>query len=129
MARRGFALGVEREKLLRHVVDGLAHARLARFPNGRAQAVERRLDAAERLIFLHEVEARERNVKLRVARISQEHEFAGRAFDDHLPQAFELADAVIHVNDVIARLQIGEIAEEAGGLRPRTRALRRKRFK
>ena len=128
VAGRGLALGVKREELLRHVVDGLAHARLARFPDGRAQAIERGLHAAERLIFLHQVDARERHVELRVSGVAQEHEFAGRAFDDHLPQAFELADAVVHVNDIVARLQVREIAEETRRLRPRARALRRQRL-
>ena len=40
VARRGLALGVEREELFRHIVDGFAHARLARFPDGGAQPVE-----------------------------------------------------------------------------------------
>ena len=46
-----FSLGVEFQKLIRHVADGFLHARLARFPNRGAQAVELRLDAAERLYF------------------------------------------------------------------------------
>ncbi len=32
-----------------------------------------------------------------------------------LAEAFELADAVIDVDDVVAGLEFGEIAEEAGG--------------
>ena len=120
---------VKRQQLLRHVADRFAHARLARFPDRRAQPIERRFYPAERLIFLHQVNARERNVELGVSGISQEHEFAGRAFDDDLPQAFELPDAVIHVNHVIARLEVREIAEETRRLWPRARALRRKRFK
>ena len=123
------ALGVEREKLLGHVVDGFAHARLARFPDRRAQPVERGRLASQRLVFLHQVKPRERHVELRVVRVVQQHEFAGRAFDHHLPQAFELPDAVIHVHHIVARLQIGEIAEETRRLRPRARSLgRRKRL-
>ena len=120
---RQFSLGVKRQKLFRHVADGFAHARLARFPDRGAQAVELRLHAAERLVFLNQVEARERNVELRVVRVAQQHEFAVRAFDRDLAQAFELADAVVHVHHVVAGLQIGEIAEETRGLRPRARAL------
>ncbi len=116
MSGRGLALGIQGKELFRHVGDGLAHARLARFPNSGAETVEGRLHAAERLIFLDEVDARERNVEFRVVRITQKHEFAGGAFDDYLAQAFELADAVIHVNDVVARLEVGEIAEEASRL-------------
>ena len=43
----------------------------------------------------------------------------------NLPQAFELPDAVIHVNYIIARLQIGEIAEKTAGLWTRSRPLLR----
>ena len=115
MARGGFAFGVELEKLLGHVVDGFADARLARFPDGGAEAVERGRGAAERLIFLNEVEPRERDVEFGVVRVMQKHEFAGGTFDDYLAQAFELADAVIDVDDKIAGLEIRKIAEKAGG--------------
>ena len=79
------------------------------------------------LIFLNEVEARERDVEFGVVRVMQEHEFAVGAFDGYLAQAFELADAVVHVDDKIAGLEIGEIAEEAGGFWARAGALRGRR--
>ena len=122
-----FALGIQLEKFLGHVADGFADARLARFPDGGAEAVERGRDAAERLIFLNQVEASERDVELGVLGVAQEHEFAVRAFDRHLAQAFELADAVVHVDDEIAGLEIGEIAEEAGRFWARAGALRGRR--
>ncbi len=62
MALRHLALGVKREKLVGHVADGFADARLARFPDARSEAIERGLGAAERLIFLDQVEARQGNV-------------------------------------------------------------------
>ena len=70
MASDGFSIGVERKKLIGHVADRFAHARFARLPNGRPQTVKRRLRAAQRLIFLYEIEPRERHVKLCVARKS-----------------------------------------------------------
>jgi hypothetical protein len=45
----------------------------------------------------------------------QQHEFAVRALDSYLAKTVELADAVVHMDDKIARLEIREIAEEAGG--------------
>ena len=69
------------------------------------------------MIFLDQVQPRQRHVELRVVRIAQEHEFAGRAFDRHLAQALELADAVVHVHHVIAGLEVRKIAEEARRLR------------
>ena len=80
----------------------------------------------KRLIFLDQVEARERNVETGVVRIKQKHEFAGGAVGADLPQAFKLADAVIDVNHVIAGLEIGKIAEETGCLGPGTGSLRRR---
>ena len=118
------AFGVELEELFGHVADGLADARLARFPDRGAETIEGGRGAAERVVFLDEVEARERDVESRVLRVMQEHEFAGRAFDGYLAQAVELADAVVDVDDVIAGFEIGEIAEEAGGFWARPGALR-----
>ena len=99
------------------------HARFARFPDGGAQAVELRFDAAERSVFLNQIDAREGNVEFRVAGKLQQHEFAVRAFDGDLAQAFELADAVIDVDHVVAGFQIAEIAEETRGFGTRARAL------
>ncbi len=62
-----FSLGVKFEKLIGHVADGFFDARLARFPDGGAQAVELGFDAAERRVFLNEIDARERDVEFGVA--------------------------------------------------------------
>ena len=87
-------------------------------------------DAAQRSVFLNQVDASERDVELGVASEFEQHEFAVGAFDGDLAQAFELADAVIDVDHVVAGFEIAEIAEEAGGFGARTSALRRggKRF-
>ncbi len=62
--------------------------------------------------------------------VVEQHEFAVGAFDSYLAKAVELADAMIHVDDKISRLEIGEIAEEAGGFWAGAGALggRRERF-
>ena len=84
----------------------------------------------QRLIFLNQVNARERHVEPRVVGIAQQHEFAGGRLDGQLAQAIELPDAVIHVHHVIARLQIGKIAEKRSARRAATRPrLRWERFK
>ncbi len=71
-------------------------------------AVELRFDAAERLVFLDQINARERDVHFRVFGVAQQHEFAVRAFGGNLAQAFKLADAVIDVDHVVAGFQIAE---------------------
>ena len=53
MARRRFAFGVESQKLVGHVVNGLAHPRLACFPNDRAETVES-ADSRRRAIDISE---------------------------------------------------------------------------
>ena len=111
----GFAFGVESEELVGHVLEGFADASLAGGPGGAAKPVERRMDAFDDAIALDEVHALEGNVEAGVFGIAQEHEFAAAAFGFDEAEAFELADAVIDVNDVIAGLEFREIAEETRG--------------
>ena len=73
------------------------------------------MGAFDDAIALHEVHALEGDVEARVVGVSQQHEFAAAAVGVDLAQAFELADTVIDVDDEVAGLEFGEIAEEAGG--------------
>ena len=114
-ARRGLALGVKSQELVGHVFDGFAGASFASVPGGAAELVERRVVAFDDAVVLDEVHALERNVEARVVGVLEEHEFAAAAVGFDLAKAVELADAVIDVDDVIAGLELGEIAEEAGG--------------
>jgi len=57
----------------------------------------------------------QRDVEPRVIRIAQQHEFAAAALGFDQTQALELADAVIHVDHVIAGLQLREIGKESAG--------------
>ena len=111
----GFARGVEAEELVGHVFERFADVGFARVPAGAAEFVERGLGAFDDAIALDEVHAFERNVEAGVVEIAEEHEFAAAAVGLDLAEAFELADAVIDVDDVVAGFEFGEIAEEAGG--------------
>ena len=111
--RRGLSLGVQLEQLVGQVGERFAHARLARGPGRAAQPVELRLGAFERLVGLHQVHALERHVQARVVGVSQAHELAAPAVALERLQSLELPDAVVHVHHVIARLQLGEIADRS----------------
>ncbi len=111
----GFSFGVERQELVGHVFERLADAGLARDPGGAAQFVERGLRAFHDAVALHQVHALEGDIQARVIGVAQEHELAAAALGFDQAQAFELADAVIHVNDVIAGLQFREVCKKAAG--------------
>ncbi len=66
-------------------------------------------------IVLDEVHALERNVEAGFVGVFEEHEFAAAAVGFDLAETIELADAVVHVDDEVAGLELGEIAEETGG--------------
>ena len=112
---RGFSRGVEREELVGHVFERFADAGFARVPASAAKFVERRVRTFDDAVALDQVHALERNVEARVVGVAQQHEFAAAAVRFDLAQAFELADAVIDVDDEVAGFQFGEIAEESGG--------------
>ncbi len=111
----GFALGVKSQQLVGHIFQRFPNAGFSRCPGRAAQPVECGFGAFHDAIALHQVHAFERNVEARVVRVTQQHELAAAAFGFDQSQTFELPDAVIHVNDVIAGLQLGEIGEEAAG--------------
>src|SRR2546430_11502567 len=105
--------GIKFQELVGHVLERLADTSFARGPGGAAEIVERRCRALDYAIALHEVHALERNVEARVIRVTQQHELTATAVGFDLAKAFELAYAVIHMDDKVAGLKIGEIAEES----------------
>src|SRR5579885_2775514 len=111
-ARSGFAFGVKSEKLVSHILDGFAGASLACVPRGAAKAVKRGMSAFHDAVALNEVHALEGDVKAGVLGVVEEHEFPAMAIGFNLAKALEAANAVINVDNEIARLEVGEIAEE-----------------
>src|ERR1700676_63899 len=73
------------------------------------------MHAFDDAIALHQVHAFERNVEAGIVGVTQEHELAAASVGLDQAEAFELADAVIDVDDEVSGFQVGEIAEEAGG--------------
>src|SRR5216684_4161742 len=69
----------------------------------------------EHAVTLNEIHAFERNVEARIFGVLQEHELAAVSAGLDLAKSLELADAVVHVNYVVAGLQLGKIAEETRG--------------
>ena len=107
--------GVEAEELVGHVFERFADFGFAGVPAGAAEFVERGLGAFDDAIALDEVHAFEGDVEAGVVEIAEKHEFAAAAVGLDLAQAFELANAVIDVDDVVAGFEFGEVSEEAGG--------------
>ena len=114
-AFRRLALGVKSEKLVGHVLDGFARAGLASVPDSATEFVQRRMGAFEDAIRLDEVHAFEGNVQAGIFSVFQQHEFAAVAAGFDLAKSFKLADAVVHVDHVVAGFQLCKIAEETGG--------------
>ena len=62
------------------------------------------MGAFDDAIALHQVHALERDVEARIVGVAQQHEFAAMAVRFDLAQSFELADAVVDVDDEVAGL-------------------------
>ena len=110
-----FSRGIELQQFLGHVAHGFLHARLGFVPRRAAQTIERRGGAAG--VFLDEIEPLERNEELVVGRVPEFHELLRlRSRHDRQPlQPDELPDAVVCVDDQVARLEIAEIGNEGSG--------------
>src|SRR5712664_2336342 len=70
---RGFPGRVQRQKLVGHVFQRFAYARLARVPAGTAESIERGMRAFDNAIALHQVHALEGDVEARVLGVAKEH--------------------------------------------------------
>ena len=108
-----FAVGVELQKLLRHVAQGALDSGLGAFPGGAAQAVQGRFGAFVGAILFHQVQALQGHVEPGLILKSQQHEVARRARHGNLPQTLINADAVIDVHHVVADLQVPEVGDKA----------------
>src|SRR6266436_7264762 len=104
---RGFPGRVQRQKLVGHVFQRFAYARLARVPAGAAEFVERGMWANDDAIALYQVHALERDIETRILGVTKEHEFAAAAVGFDLAQALELPDTVVDVHHKIAGFQFG----------------------
>src|SRR5260370_32999467 len=71
--------------------------------------------ALEHAVTLNEIHAFQRNVEACIFGVPQQHEFAAVSVGFDLAKSLKLTNAVIHVDHIIAGLQLGKIAEEAGG--------------
>src|SRR5262249_42678292 len=80
-----------------------------------AELVERGVRAFDGAVTLHQVHAFEWDVEARILGVTQQHEFAAAAFGLDQAQAFELPDAMVHVDDVISRLEFREVGKKAAG--------------
>ncbi len=103
----GFARGVELEQLLRHIAHLFLDPRLRLLPRRPAKLVQR--GAGRPGVLLDEIEPLDRDEELIFAGISELHELLRLEADLDLLQADEDADAIVHVDDEIAHLQIAEI--------------------
>src|SRR5260370_5105949 len=70
--------------------------------------------AFEHAVALNQVHAFQGNVEACIVGVLQQHELAAMSAGCDLPKSLELADAVIDVDDIVAGLQLGKIAEETG---------------
>src|SRR5258707_12048154 len=70
--------------------------------------------ALEHAVPLNEIHTFEGNVEARIFGILQQHELAAMSAGFDLAKPLELADAMVHMDNVVAGLQLGKIGEEAG---------------
>ena len=79
--------------------------------------IQDRLRAFGGAILLHQIQSRERDVELRALGILEQHELGVAVALVDLFQSLILPNSVLHVNNVVADLQIAEIREKCRGLR------------
>ena len=109
---RGLALRIELEQLVGHVLHRLAHAGFRLAPCLRAKMIQDGLRALRRTIFLHQIKPSKRNIKPRCVGVFEQHEFRRAVALVDFLQSLILPDAVLHVDNVVANLQIAEVRKK-----------------
>ncbi len=109
------ALRVELQKLFGHVAHLGFDSRFGAVPGRAAHAVELRCGFARSAEALDQIHARERYIQLAAAGVFEQHVIALGFALLNLFQADELSDAVLGMDDVIARLQIELISGKCAG--------------
>ncbi len=116
------ALGVEVEQLAGQLLRGAAGARLDLVPARAAELGQRRRAAVGAEVAADLRQLVDRHEDLVVALELEVQVVAGDAGDGLGVEAGEARDAVVLVDDVVARAQVGERAQQAAALARRTRA-------
>jgi len=115
------ALRVQLQQVIRDLRDRALGPRLDLLPFGRAQPVQLGHDLSRADVAREPVGLVDGHVELVALRILDLQVLPVDAIHGHLDEALELADAVLHVDDEIARLHVREEdlrRERAGALRP-----------
>ena len=112
MAGAGLPLRVESQELLGHVAHGLLDAGLGLLPGPAAEPIHRRPRPLRARVLLDAVEALDRDLELVARLVAEHHELARGAADLQRLEAEEAADAVLLVDDEVARLEVAEVGQE-----------------
>ena len=110
VAGHGLARGVELEQLLRHVAHGLLDFRLGALPRDAAQLVDRRPGGAG--VLLDEVQSLDGHEQFVVARVAELEKLLLAVADPDLAEANEHADAMVHVHDQVADLEVPQVRQK-----------------
>ena len=100
--------GVDVQELGGDFFGGLLGLLLGSRPVGGAQAAEPRSALAHAHVLLYAADLINRDVEAVFARVADRQVFAFAGALGHLNDALELADAVLHVDDVVAPLEVGQ---------------------
>ena len=107
MPRHSFARRVQFEQLLGHVAHGTTDPGLGLGPGGPTEPVQGGFRGPG--VFLQQVELLDRDKQLVLADVAQLHEFVLLEPDRDLPQTDEDPDAVVHVHNVVADLEVAKV--------------------
>ncbi len=111
------ALGVQRHQLSRQLAGGMAGTGLDELPGTSAELRERRLAAVGTDVAGHLSHLVVRHVQAVLAPERKQQIVAGDPSDRLRLEAEQLADAVVLVDDVVTRSQVGERPQRPGDAR------------
>lgn len=112
MARAGLPLRVQAQELLGHVAHGFLDPGLRLLPGPAAEPIDAGARSLRARVLLDPVEALDGDLELVARLVAEDHELARGAADVQRLEAEESADAVLLVDDEVARLEVAEVGQE-----------------
>src|SRR5687768_14276468 len=112
VARNKFSLRIKPQKLIGHVAHRAFCLCLRLLPPDATKAIERWGRRLARRISRNEIHSLNRDEELCVVGVDEQHEFALTSARVDGLKRLETADAVIDMNDIVARFQIAKIRDE-----------------
>ena len=112
------ALSIQTQKLVGHIAHGPLGFGFCFLPTETAESIQTGLLSFRARITLHQIQPLDRNIKLRILRVEEQHKLAAARAQIQRLQTAKTSDAVVYVDHEVAGFEIAEVGKKRRRLGP-----------